>query len=103
MDSRRLKIGGALIGASLAALLAANEMWLPAFRLFDWLLPGERYDDMNLLGLVPYLAALPIAVMATVIAVRRRWPLYMPAVVAALTSALLTLVNGIFLVWARTI
>jgi len=102
MSSTYLKTVSALIGAGLAAWFAADLMWLPAYHAFDRLLPGERFDDMSLLGFVPYLAVLPIAVLATTIAHRRRWPLYLTPLLGGSASAALTLANGFLLVRSLT-
>jgi hypothetical protein len=102
MNARYLRSVLTLIGAGLAAWIAADLTWLPAYHLFDRLLPGERLDDMNLLGFLPYVAVLPVAVLATTIAHRRRWPLYMAPILGGLASAVLTFANGVLLVRSLT-
>lgn len=103
MKSKYLRTTFALIGAGLAAWVAADVMWLPAYRAFDGLIPGQRFDDMNVFGLLPYLAVLPIAVLATAVAYRRRWPVYAAPLLGGSASAVFTFANGFLVVRSLTL
>jgi hypothetical protein len=103
MNVKYLKTALALIGAGVAAWVAADLMWLPAYRAFDRLLPGHRFDDMNVLGFLPYLAVLPIAVLATTVAYRRGWPLYVAPLLGGSASAVFTFANGFLVVRSLTL
>ena len=100
---RYLMIASECLGAAVAALLAVVLMYMPAWHAFDRLLPGKRFEDMNLIGLLPYLAVLPIAVLATTLVHRRRWPLYMAPILSAAASAIFTFANGYLLVRSLTL
>jgi len=103
MNVTYLKNGLALIGAGVAAWLAADLMWLPAYHVFDRLLPGVRFDDMTLIGFLPHLAVLPIAIATASILYRRRWPLCLAPLLGAGSSALFTFANGFLVIRSLTL
>jgi hypothetical protein len=103
MNLTYLRAALALIGAGVAAWVAAEVMWLPAYRAFDRLLPGQRFDDMNVLGFLPSLAVFPIAVLATAVVYRRGWPLYVAPLLGGSASAVFTIANGLLVVRSLTL
>jgi hypothetical protein len=88
-----------IVGGLALACVAEFAVNWPSFIFFDRLVPGDRVDDMPVVGLAPYVLTLPLTIAVVWTLRRRGWRRGSTALVAALASALLMVLTNYL--WVR--
>jgi hypothetical protein len=92
-----------MVAGVVLAYVAGLLVDSPSFRWIDSIMPGTRYDDMLLMGFVPYVLACPLALFVVYRASRAEWGPAACVLASAFSGAILWVGSNVLLVRMLTL